>query len=575
MKTLRRQSLFFMTKFYLMRMQRGVSYSKSLLELESVILNELDQFKPELKVEVAWSENLIFQLAGNGLHSNIFTRLRLFLRILKTRGQCRWLCHLLFSPARDSAYEITRARLFILIAQHWKEFSIEVLSCLSLPKEDTSPFERIDLHQFINPPNIQAFDTGSTYVLGGEYKSKLIYRKMFKLSQNSTLTRIILWKSHYAAAFIQQSSSLKDSPKLYKFLEMYPDFQELLNSRVSLDVVFHPNSEETFDQRLQNGMLPNQDKVTNVEIWHQRFIIKDKSWLVIDSTCSPRLHFVAGHWAFLEQNKLEHSKIQLLKPKDANRIRIRAAIFLMGRVDENWYHLLLDTLPRYLLFKDIDPDVPVLIRGDLPKTSILFIERLIGRKIIYVQPEDLISIETLYFISARSTVHDSLPENGEERLKYSPELIQSLRDWIHQAFPREKNHAYPVRVFFTRRSKYRNLLNVDGVSRFFEENDFVLIEPNEDFFLNQIAYFSSAKKIVSPGGALLANIIFMDKSSSLVVIRSWRGSNLRLWKMLAYACKIDYSEVVGIPSYYGFSSLKREHSNYYVPIKRIKQSLSK
>jgi hypothetical protein len=348
----------------------------------------------------------------------------------------------------------------------------------------------------------------------------------------------------------------------------------LLSSRATLEFVFHPKSHETFDQRLRDDVFGVQDQFTDVEIWHQRFIIKNNTWLLIDSTCSPSLEFVAGHWQFLEQNKVEQRKVEILRPRGTRRVTVDEAIFLIGRVDENWYHLLLDTLPRYLLFREINPDVPVLIRGDLPQTSKTIIERLVEREIIYVQPQDLVFVKTLYFVPARSTVYDSAPAKNQERVSYSPVIIQKEREWILQTFPLKKSQVYPVKIFLSRRMSYRNLLNNDAVSRLLKRNNFEVIEPDESFYLNQARVFSEANTIVSPGGAVLANIIFMQRGSTIVSIRSWRGSDVPLWRLLAEACEVNHSEIVGVPTYFGLKSLLRAHSNFYVPLMRIRKELS-
>ena len=80
--------------------------------------------------------------------------------------------------------------------------------------------------------------------------------------------------------------------------------------------------------------------------------------------------------------------------------------------------------------------------------------------------------------------------------------------------------------------------------------------------------------IVSPGGAILANILFIPMDSKVIAVRSWRDSELKLWKKLAEACQVNYSEIVGIPTYYGFKPLARQHSNYYVPLERFKKAFN-
>ena len=572
MKRHRSISFFFITKFHLLRLRKGVKSPQFLTKLETKILSELVQFKPESMIVRIQSQKLILRPKNKHMKLSTFRRLILTWRILQTRGQMRWLCHSLFSPVMGEAYQISRARLLTLIGRNWQKFSDEVLSCLSISHEDTNQLERIFVHQYVNSRTTRPLDFALTYLLEGEYSRGLIYESNKGL-HNFTIARIIRWNSSCAIAFIKQSTSLKESALLHKFLEVFPDFQDLLNSRVSLKFVFHPQSNKTFDQRICDGVLGIQDKITDVEIWHQRFLIKNNTWILIDSTCSPSLEFVAGHWQFLEQSKVEQSKVEMLRPKDTNRVTVDKAIFLIGRVDENWYHLLLDTLPRYLLLREVNPEVPVLIRGDLPQTSKTLIERLLEREIIYVQPEDLVLVKTLYFVPARSTVYDSAPEKNQERVSYSPVIIQKQREWILQSFPLKKSQAYPVRMFLSRGASYRNLLNIDAVSRFLKSNNFQVVEPDEGFYLNQARFFLEANTVFSPGGAVLANIIFMQRGSRVVAIRSWRGSDVPLWKLLSEACEVNYSEVVGIPTYFGLKSLLRAHSNYYVPLNRVKKEL--
>jgi hypothetical protein len=573
MKKDRTSSFFFITKFYLLRLRKGVNSLNYLTSLETKILTELSEFKLESIVVKQHCRMLILRPSNEHLQLSTFQRAKLTWRILQTRGQMRWLCNLLFSPVMGNAYQISRARLLTLIGQNWKKFSNEVLSCLMISNEEANHLERISLNQYMNPGTNTTLDFAQTYVLEGEYSRKLVYGRD-KSFRNLTLARIILWNSNCAITFIRQCAYLDKTVQFHKFLEVFPDFRDLLNSRVALEVVFHPQSNETFDRRLHDSVLGVQDKYTDVEIWHQRFIIKNNCWLLIDSTCSPELEFVAGHWQFLEQSKVEQSKVEMLKPKDANKVNVDEAIFLIGRVDENWYHLLLDTLPRYLLLKKIDPEVPVLVRSDLPQTSKTLIKRLIDREIIYIQPEDLVFIKTLYFVSARSTTFDSLPNKSQERVSYSPVMIQKQREWILDAFPLMKSQIFPSKVFLMRKAKYRNLLNIDAVSRFLSRSGFHIVDPDDSFYVNQARFFSEVNTVFSPGGAVLANIIFMQKGSKVVSIRSWRGTDVPLWKLLSNACEVNHSEVVGIPTYFGFKSLARQHSNFFVPLGCIKKSLN-
>jgi hypothetical protein len=332
----------------------------------------------------------------------------------------------------------------------------------------------------------------------------------------------------------------------------------------------HPKAGVTLDQRLLESETWIADFVENVEIWHQRFIMTKDNWLLIDETCSPQLDFVAGHWPYLRQTNPVSNNLELKKPHLSSSIEIAEAIFLMGRCDENWYHLLLDTLPRYLFFKSINPEIPVLIRADLPKTSLNLLRQLIPRKIILVSPHEKISVGLLHYMAGRSTVFDSKPESDQEQVQFSPKILAELKTWILDNLSKDETLIFPSKIYIERNAKYRNVINEKRVKMMVAAMGFEVTNCTDDFYLNQAHYFTNANHVVAPGGAVLANILFMNEGSRVTVIRSSRNSELELWQKLASACGVDLEEIIGIPSYYGTKTLARMHSNYFLPIRRLK-----
>ena len=542
-----------------------------MFKLETIILDELEKPLTDVTVEIVRSQNLIFHSNQPNSKVNAWVRAKVFARILKTRGLCRWLCFFFFSPISDRAYAITRNKLLFVIISNWHTFSKEVLAHLTISAESTEGFRRIALSEYSVPQGTKTFELQGNYLLEEEYYSTLDFSKGGIYWRNSTLARIIIWNSRYALNLIQQSSRLQNSDTLHSFIKYFPDFLERLESREALGVVFHPEYTKTLDQRFDDIGLENYDLINDIEIWHQRFIVKNKTWLLIDSTCSPELDFVAGHWQYLEQNKSKSDKVFMVKPKNVNKITLDKAIFLMGRVDENWYHLLLDTFPRYLQFHEIGSNVPVLVRADLPKSSLDFLKKVISHELLFVHPEDLISVNSLFFVAGRSTVYDAPSKNDDERVVFSPKSLAKVRDFILSRLA--LNHAIDLssKIYLTRVSRYRNLVNQNAVASELQRSGYRVLEPSEEFFRNQFQVFAKGSHIVTPGGASLANIIFMNAGSKVTAIRSWRGSDLKLWMKLAESHQIEFDEIIGIPTYFGRNSLAREHSHFYLPIKWLRK----
>jgi capsular polysaccharide biosynthesis protein len=575
MKKTIRDLLDFAIKFRLSRFYKTRKSNRIDGRIENLIIEELTRVEASEELEEVSSKELLLNTVNYTTYT-LSESLKMLSRILQTRGRLRWLCFRLLPTLFYDSYDLTRLKLLSRILKNWNLFVSTILSKLVVTEEVVSDYKVLDIYEFTHPNLKFSLVRGKPYILGKEISQAIDF------SENSSsrnfqpkdhlLGRLILWNSAKTMNFVRESLFLSTNNDVLDFLDHFPSFINEMDNYSKFSIDFHENAELSFDDRLELN-LKFPDVLKNVEIWNQRFLVSDNKWHIVDSTYSPYSKFVAGHWQFLEQIPSHVGHVYLKKPTSKRAREFTKAILLIGRADENWYHLLLDTLPRYLSLKTLDRDIPILVRDDLPETSIALIEKLTDREIIYVRPEDRIFVKTLYFIAARSTVHDSKPHNGEEQVTFSPNTLKSQRDWMLKRLMGGKNETYPVKVFLPRRSKYRNLLNVEQVCEYVSKRDIEILEPNEAFFLKQHLYFSMANLIVSPGGATLANILFMQPGSKVIVVQSSRNANLGLWKKLAGACQVNYSEIVGIPTYYGFNSLAREHSNFYAPLGRFKKAM--
>ena len=111
---------------------------------------------------------------------------------------------------------------------------------------------------------------------------------------------------------------------------------------------------------------------------------------------------------------------------------------------------------------------------------------------------------------------------------------------------------------------------IEGVAK---SENLEIIEDNEDLYRNQVAIFSKLKMGVIPGGAMLANMVFMKPGSTILCLKSSRQADLELWKKLAEAVGLNYFEVTGTPSYHGRNTLQRDHSNYYISPRKFRRIL--
>ena len=116
-----------------------------------------------------------------------------------------------------------------------------------------------------------------------------------------------------------------------------------------------------------------------------------------------------------------------------------------------------------------------------------------------------------------------------------------------------------------------NALKIEKIAK---SKGLTVIEDNELLYRNQVGIFSGLKLAVIPGGAMLANMIFMQPGGAILCLRGSRQNNLELWRKLADAVGLDYFEVVGPATYHGRNALQRDHSNYYIFAAKFRRTLS-
>ena len=116
-------------------------------------------------------------------------------------------------------------------------------------------------------------------------------------------------------------------------------------------------------------------------------------------------------------------------------------------------------------------------------------------------------------------------------------------------------------------------MNIDKIQREFRESGFNIVEFSEDFYEQQEHFYSNANHLVAPGGAGLANMVFMQSNSTVTSLVSWRGRGTRLWKKLSEACEINLVELIGAPTNYTFNYMARLHSNFILPLIVVRRYL--
>jgi hypothetical protein len=514
-------------------------------------------------------------------HHQVSKQIRLLWEIFNTRGLTRMLITLFPSSVQLTFASSRKMHRYDLLKYLWRNrklFKRDILSHLSI---EFLPDFKIKEYNFLTRVDYHAtkFDTtdGLESLWGFETRGRSLtaVRSVNKIKKSETdyiIQRLIELNPQYFVRLVYQYD-LIDRFQSY-LLEMYPSFWSAISgkSAVSLDV--HLDANHCLDVKLENSSQRHFEMLEKVEIWHQRFLVKDSIWKIIDATTDPRMKFVAGQWQFVERISGMSDKVLIRKPRSKSK-DISKAIFLCGRCDENWYHFLIDTLPRLEAFQGIPLDVPLLIRSDIPGTSKDLIRTLATRRIIEIDPDSVLRVDLLYFVSSRSSVFDSKVPVNVEVTHLPVAALKKLRDRVIESQDPDTGYSGPDTFYLKRDSVLRGILNAESVEAVVRELGIDTLESNSNFFRFQVPAFHQANLVIIPGGASVANILFMKPGTKVLILKSWRNRKLNLWQSLAIGLGLDYKEINGVPNYYGLRYLRRVHSDYWIPPRKLKRQLSK
>ena len=499
--------------------------------------------------------------------------------ILRTRGLLRFIGFNYLSKSNlffKQSYQISRIRLGLKMFSERrlvKNFLKTHLRFEIIRNYEQREFQHLHLWNYVNPDYNMELDANTPTIFWREYAvgQPVTLRYGSKNSQ-TLISQLLIWNLKFTINLIHELEIT--SELLPQVNELSPVLGQILTSRQALKINCLSNSEKTYDYYLTTeGKLDIPFSMQNVQLWHQRFVVKDNTLVFYDIATSLDLPFVAGHWQYLEQRHRQSNVAILQSPSEIIQ-RIDKGALLSGRADENWFHFIYDTLPKLCFLEDLPLDIPLIIRSDIPPTSIAFLKSITDRRLIQVSPNETLMIETLYFLPSRSTVLDSSSRKLQlPRVAFSPVTLARLRDNIAERRSGIAVSQTITNLIFSRQTKYRRLLNLQSILKLSFRFQFEEIELNESFYSIQDEVFRNAETVISPGGALFANILFMRKGSSLICLHSWRGKDLALWRKLCEAMGVNYFEVNGIPTYFGPSKLQREHSNFYIPRRKLSKIL--
>lgn len=368
-----------------------------------------------------------------------------------------------------------------------------------------SPFQAIYLMEISNAKDIAK-----------EIQKKLQDLNLISLFHNPVTQNFVLNKLALISNTFSISNDFDVNQIEYINLEKVSNFenksQKIQGRKITRKIIEFVKTDQNFE------ILTSFNTLDNVKIRSDGRVLRSRCLIQYDKSDDPKLDFVAGRWTHEIGSVSNFNNVVIKKYEQTQNYR--AAIHLISRADENWFHWLIENLPRLLLVpKNLPDNVPILVSDRLSSRSLETLSLLTNRSLIKVASGTQIEIDTLYLPGPVIYHPDSSEIDWEKRSIVNVDLILQLRNLVF-----DKLNVQPKmeqNYFLVRNSQHRRLLNQTKISKILESKfNFKTIDPSTLDFIEQVKLFSTAKLIVFAGGAAMANLIFVPNNSKVIVLTS-------------------------------------------------------
>ena len=311
--------------------------------------------------------------------------------------------------------------------------------------------------------------------------------------------------------------------------------------------------------------------LSDVTVMHARFLIRRDELLLLDSASDPRASFVAGLWQYALSAPTLNGQAFVARNL-RTRESINEGICAFGRADENWFHWIMETLPRALYLDSVvDKSVPFLMREGLPSPMRQSLEALSSRPIKLVTPNAATRVRRLHGTLMRSPVLDSVwPDN----LQYYPNrlAIQLVKDAVNSKITGSETKAKD-KVSHLRNSTTRRILNKEHVAALLKSQGFRETPFFNDSFEQQVRSQRQAAIFVCQGGAGLVNALFLPPQTPVVILSSTNQRQDIFWTRVLQHYGVK-PLVARTRSMHGSDSRENPHADFSVDTSSLERLTS-
>lgn len=303
--------------------------------------------------------------------------------------------------------------------------------------------------------------------------------------------------------------------------------------------------------------------------------------IVYEPAAHPRFGNVSGLRGLISTVPGHPGAVRLIMNTSLS-VHLPEAVLLSGRCSANYFHWLIEYLPKFLEIEahgGLD-GVPLLIGDRMPfqHYEALFSMSNGDHPVVYLDNSMVASVETLYIPSFSTYVPDDFDSPLWKAGVVSKKHIDFLRARVLGAL--EASPQLPgkgKRIFVSRaRNAGRSMTNEVAILAACKKAGFTVVYPELMSFLEQVACFHEAEVIMGPTGAAFANVVFCQPGTAIYGLTSERNEAFCNFANLATTVGCDFVNVTG-PNNRPRSAFANEeefaHSSFTVPFEKVEAIL--
>lgn len=238
---------------------------------------------------------------------------------------------------------------------------------------------------------------------------------------------------------------------------------------------------------------------------------------------------------------------------DEEPVKLSTAATFVDACASNYAHWLTEVLPRIALFCDEErhKDIPIVINSGLHENILNSLFEVIGskRKVIALPIGRAITINKLFITSVAGYVPFERRTNkisGHSHGKFSPYAFNVLTSHLSSHVDKTDSKGWPEKIFIRRNSGTRKVVNASEIENLLVTKGYKIVETESLTFLQQVQLAKNTKKIIAPTGAALANAIFCQPGTSVVVFMGKHENMIyRYWVNMLSPLGIKVTYVLG------------------------------